>query len=97
MAETGVGAAGAEFPEGVAECPVLFQEGVGEEVEIRSVRTAGEAAEKDEGVGGVGVATLVCLEEAMGVGEGGDARVDDDLEGGGHGESCRVVCCCPGS
>lgn len=88
MAEAGVGAAGAEFPEGVAECCVLFLEGMDKEVQVGGVRTAGETAEEDEGVGGIAVATLVCLEEAMGVGEGGDARVDNDLEGGRHGGSC---------
>jgi hypothetical protein len=87
VAEAGVGAAGAELPERAAQHWMLFQEGVGEEVEVRGVRTAGEAAEEDESVGGIRVATLVCLEEAMGVGEGWDTRVDDDLEGDRHGES----------
>jgi hypothetical protein len=61
---------------------------MGDEVEVGGVRTAGDAAEKDESVGGITVATLVCLEEAMGVGEGRDPRMDNDLKRGRHGESC---------
>lgn len=88
MAEAGVGAAGAEFPERVAHPWVFFREDVGEKFEVGGMRTAGEAAEEDENVGGIGVATLVGLEEAIGVVEGGDAPVDDDLKGGRHGGSC---------
>lgn len=91
MPKASVSAAGAELPERVAQRRMVFQEGVGEEVDVGGVRTAGEAAKEDESVGGIAVATLVCLEKAMGVGEGRDTRMDGDLEGGRHGESCWIL------
>lgn len=77
IAETGVGAAHAELPEGVAERGGLPKRRV-DGGEIDGLRAAGKTADVYEGVAGGGVAALVGAGPACGGGEG------VDCDGVGH-------------